>query len=1076
MTRELDFGTLSGSPTAMLSPAADRSSGARKILVLGSGPIRIGQAAEFDYSGSQACRALKEEGCTVILLNSNPATIQTDPDVADVVYLKPLLPDVVEEILQVHRPDGVVATLGGQTALNLCVTCAERGIWERYGTRVLGTPVETVARAEGREAFRQTMLDIGEPVVASVCVADVAAARVFAATTPFPLIVRPDFTLGGTGSGVARSAAELDACVEAGLRASPVRRVLVERYLEGWREIEAEVVRDASGNALCVCSMENVDPMGVHTGDSVVVSPVLTLTDCQWQRLRSASLRIVEALDVRGACNVQLAVSPDGDDYAVIEVNPRASRSSALASKATGYPIARIAAKIALGRTLTEMPNPVTGVGSALSEPALDYVAVKLPRWPFDAFPQADPVLGTRMKATGEVLALGLSFPQALLKAYRSTGTEPLFDPRLAELREEELWRAVLAPTHRRIEAIFTLLRRGVSAEEIARRSWIAPWFVSEMARIVAAEERLRGEGLSVEALRAAKVLGFSDKAVAAVVGRTAAEVEAAREVLGLAPGFREVDGCAGEVPAGSGYFYGVWGAAGEECPAAGAPAVAVLGSGPIRIAQGVEFDYCCVKAVEALRRRGVRSIMVNNNPETVSTDFDISDALYVEPLAEEDVLAVLRRENVFGIFSGFGGQTSLGLGQQLAARGVRLLGTGQDAVDAAEDRGRFSALVARLDISQPEGGAARNVEDAVEQARKLGYPLMVRPSFVLGGVAMRVVTGEEELLEVLEEAFAVGEGQNVLLDRFLPGKEFEVDALCDGEDVLVPGVFEHLDPAGIHSGDSLAIFPDLSLTERHRREILDVVRKLGGALGVRGLLNVQFVLHDGALTVIEANPRASRTVPIVCKLTGIPLVDLAVRIALGERLADMVPQSGLFAYKGPYGVKVPVFSTEKLPGVDARLGPRMQSTGEALGVADTVAEALWEGLRGAGISLDAPGRALLSVRDDRKGDVCALATTLLAQGWTVEATPGTAAHLARWGLPVETVPKGEALLAEIRRKRWQLLVNVPGLRVGMVKDGMAIRRAAIEEGLPCFHSLETASAVLLALQCYAKASWGGGK
>lgn len=1034
------------------------------VLVLGSGPIRIGQAAEFDYSGSQACRALKEEGVRVILLNSNPATIQTDRSMADLVYIQPLTMDVIREILEEHRPDGVVATLGGQIALNLCVQCEEAGIWTRYGTRILGTPVESVIRAEGREAFRQAMLSIGQPVVSSRYIASIEEALDFCTEDEFPFIIRPDFTLGGTGGGVARNMSELRERVAEGLRASPVNRVLVERYLEGWREIEAEVVRDHKGNSLCVCSMENVDPMGVHTGDSIVVSPVLTLNDRQWQRIRKASLDIVETIGVEGACNVQLAIHPEGKEYAVIEVNPRASRSSALASKATGYPIARMAAKIALGKTLTEMPNPVTGVGSALSEPALDYVVVKLPRWPFDSFPQADRKLGTRMKATGEVLALGLSFEEALLKAFRSLdGPDRLRDQAVRSMTEDELWEEVLLPTDRRIPSIMELMRRGTAPENIDSRTCIHPYFIRKLKTLVELEEEL-AKGLDTENMQRAKTMGFSDEAIGFFSGNSLEDVAVARQNAKLRKAYREVDGCAGEIPSGSGYYYGTWGPQGDPFPADERDAIAVIGSGAIRIAQGVEFDYCCVKAVEALKRRNLRAVMINNNPETVSTDHDISDALYVEPLHVEDVTDVLEREKVKGILAAFGGQTSLKIGQQVDQKGFTILGNSCDSVDATEDRGRFATILDELEILHPRGETASTETEALKIAEETGFPLMVRPNFVIGGIAMRVVNRPEEFLDVVRSAFLAEPDQQILIDRFLPGREFEVDALCDGEDVLIPGIFEHLDPAGVHSGDSIAIFPDISLTSDQKQDITSAVRKISSHLKLKGLMNVQFVLNEGTVYVIEANPRASRTIPIVSKLSQIPMVDIAVGLALGEKLRDIFPRMDEYVYSGPFGVKTPVFSTEKLPGLDHRLGPQMQSTGEALGVHGTVGQALREALRGSEWDIPKKGRLLLSVRDERKGDTPPLAALFRSLGWEVDGTPGTALILNRWGLKTGIENKGQSLLEQIREGKWDLVINLPGLNPGNIRDGYDIRRTALEEKILCLHSLEAATALAISL------------
>lgn len=1047
---------------------------AMTILVLGSGPIRIGQAAEFDYSGSQACRTLKEEGHRVILLNSNPATIQTDLGLADVVYLRPLTVDVVEDVLREQRPQGVIATLGGQTALNLLVELDEKGLWERYGVKVLGTSVESVRRSEGRLSFRDVLSELGEPVVESAYAASIDEALAFAADASFPLVVRPDYTLGGTGGGVARDGGELARIAREGLAASPVGRVLVERYLEGWREIEVEVVRDGWGNALAVCSMENFDGMGIHTGDSIVVAPVLTLTDGQWQRLRSSALRIVEGLAIEGACNVQFAFSPDGSDYAVIEVNPRASRSSALASKATGYPIARMAARIALGQSLAEMANPVTGQGSALAEPVLDYVVVKFPRWPFDRFPQAAGGLGTRMKSTGEVMALGLHFNQALQKALRSLELPfGLRDPLLASFDDEALLASVEKADHRRLWAFLELLRRGRDPKGLADRGGVHPFFLSELARLVDVERRMALEGAEDSLLRQAKYEGFSDDDVARCVSLPVEEVEARRRVLGLERAFREVDGCAGETPTHTGYYYGVFGAGGDVVPVDDRPSALVLGSGPIRIGQGIEFDYCCVKAAMALRKGGLRALMVNNNPETVSTDHDLSDGLYFEPLTVEDVLPVIERERPLGVLAAFGGQSALKLGLALEKRGVSLLGTTGDVIRSAEDRGLFSSLLEDLGIPQPPGVAAESPDEARQAARSLGYPLMVRPSFVIGGVAMRLCFDERDFEEIVDLAFSAEKGQSVLIDRFLQGREFEVDALCDGEDVFLPGIFEHLEPAGIHSGDSMALFPDISLTAAQRREMVETVQALSAALGVKGLMNVQFVLHEGRLYVIEANPRASRTVPIAAKLTGIPLVEMAVRLALGAPFSDLGLKGGLHDHQGPRGVKVPVFSTEKLPGVDAQGGVRMQSTGEALGLGDCIAGALMEALAGAGWKIPRKGRLLLSLADRAKHQAPALAAAFSALGWELEATAGTAALLSRWGLTVSSVEKGASLVEAMAERRWDLVVNVPGEHPETISDGFRLRRAAVESSILCLHTVETALALAVALAATEKGRVG---
>lgn len=1036
----------------------------KKVLVLGSGPIKIGQAAEFDYAGTQACRALKEEGCCVILLNSNPATIQTDSSVADHVYIKPLIPETVEAILKEHRPDGVVATLGGQTGLNLCMRCEHLGIWKRYKCRVLGTQPEAVERAEAREPFRKAMIDSGQPIIASRGISTVAEAQEFVLHNDLPLILRPDFTLGGSGNSVVFDIENFVVQTEDALSASPVGHALIEKYLEGWHEIEVEVVRDSAGNSLAVCSMENIDPMGVHTGDSVVVSPVLTLTDREWQMIRTASLRIVDTLDIRGACNVQFAIAPDGSQYYVIEVNPRASRSSALASKATGYPIARMAAKIALGLELTEMANPVTGAGSALSEPALDYVAVKFPSWPFDTFPQADPALGPRMKATGEVLALGASFPQALVKACRSLARGcALPDRKLRTWETKRLWEQVMTPTNLRLQAITELLRRSSSTvEEMVRRTHIRPYFIEQLNAIQLAEKNLEEVGAGDDEITAAAYLGFAAGQIAEASGAAKEEINIKLKELGCTAGYREVDGCAGEFPSGSGYYYGISGAADDpfEKHSGG---IAVLGSGPIRIAQGVEFDYCCVKAVEALRRRGIRAIMVNVNPETVSTDHDISDALYLEPLTVDDVMPVLEREEAAGVFACFGGQTSLRLGLDLSREGVKLLGPDAEVIDSAEDRGKFSRLLSKIGVPEPTGADVDSVEEALKVAERLGFPLMVRPSFVIGGVAMKAVYNEKSLVSVLKEAFDAVPGQKVMVDQFLSGREFECDAVCDGEDVLIPGIFEHIDPAGIHSGDSIAVFPSYSLTAEQQKEVLDFVSVISKELDVHGLLNIQFVLREGKFWIIEANPRASRTVPIVSKISGLPVIDIAVGIALGEKLRDMPYGLGLYPESGQWGVKVPVFSNDKLPGIDPKLGARMMSTGESLGLADNLSSAIMDGLKGSGWEPPAAGRILMSVSDSQKAEAMPVASQFSMLGWKVDATEGTAAYFRKWGIDVNEAPR-DTLVKRLRAGDWDIVLNIPGGSANHLTDGAEIRIHACAAGIPCLHSLAAAWAVAAGL------------
>lgn len=1035
----------------------------KKILVIGSGPIKIGQAAEFDYAGTQACRALKQEGCKVILLNSNPATIQTDSTVADVVCIKPLLPETVEAILKEHAPDGVVATLGGQTGLNLCMECEKAGIWKRYRCRVLGTQPAAIERAEGREPFRRAMLESHQPVIASAGISSTADAEEFARRHSYPFILRPDFTLGGSGSSVVYTQDKLAEQVEDALNASPASHALIESYLEGWHEIEVEVLRDGAGNSMAVCGMENVDPMGVHTGDSLVVSPVLTLTAGEWRMLRAAALNIVDVLDIRGACNVQFALSPDGSRYYVIEVNPRASRSSALASKATGYPIARIAAKIALGLDLTEMPSPLTGTGSALAEPSLDYVAVKAPSWPFDTFPQADCSLGPRMKATGEALAIGLNFAQAFVKACRSVSCKnSMPDRNLRKCTTELLWKHVNTPTSRRYAAITELLRRGASSvREMSDKTHIRSYFIEQLNKIQLTEKQLESACGAEDIANAAKT-GFSASQIASACGMTVSGVRRCLDESGCQPGYRAVDGCSGLFPAPSRYFYGAYGVDSDPY-AQRAGGIAVIGSGVTRIAQGVEFDYCCVKAVEALRRRGIRAVMVNVNPETVSTDQDISDALYLEPLTADDVLPVIAREDAAGVFACFGGQTALQLGLDLAEEGIKLYGPDTEVIDSAEDRGKFSRILKKIGVPEPDGRDVDSAEQAAEVANELGYPLMVRPSFVIGGVAMKAVYCREDLISVVNEAFRAVPGQKVMIDQFLAGREFECDAVCDGEDVLIPGIFEHIDPAGIHSGDSIAVFPSYSLTNEQQKEVLGFVSTISKELNVHGLLNIQFVLKNGTFWIIEANPRASRTVPIVSKLSGLPVVDMAVGIALGERLRSMPYGIGLYSSNGLMGVKVPVFSNDKLPGIDPKLGPRMMSTGESLGISDNLADAVMDALKGAGWTPPAAGHLLMSIADREKADSMPVASQFRIMGWNVDATEGTAEYFKKWGISVSSVPK-EELVEKLMAGEWDLVINIPGGSEDHMADGAMIRKYACSSGTPCLHSIAAAWAVAAGL------------
>ncbi|NLG69150.1 MAG: carbamoyl-phosphate synthase large subunit [Firmicutes bacterium] len=1048
----------------------------KKVMVIGSGPIIIGQAAEFDYAGTQACKALKEEGLEVALVNSNPATIMTDENMADRVYLEPLVPDVVERILERERPQGLLPTLGGQTGLNLAFELARRGILERLGIDLLGTPLDAIERAKDRERFKATMEAIGEPVPESRTVTTVDEALAFAESVGYPVIVRPAYTLGGTGGGVARRPEQLAQVASKGLKRSLIGQVLVEKSVVGWKEIEYEVMRDGADNCITVCNMENLDPMGIHTGDSIVVAPSQTLTDREHQTLRSAALRIIRALGIQGGCNVQCALAPDGSGrYYVIEVNPRVSRSSALASKATGYPIARVAAKIAVGLRLDEIPNAVTGQTLAAFEPVLDYVVVKIPRWPFDKFPLADRRLGTQMKATGEVMAIDRTLAGALQKAVRSleAGYDGLWDAAMAALDDGELRRAVSMPDDRRLLAVAEAFRRGFSVEELNGLTGIAPYFLSVIKSIVEAEQELQShpEGLEARLLEL-KRLGFSDRRLARLTGRREDEVRELRHRRGIVPVYKSVDTCAGEFEAQTAYYYSTYERE-DEAPDSQRRKVLVIGAGPIRIGQGIEFDYCSVHSVWALQRMGYEAVIVNNNPETVSTDFDTSDRLYFEPLTLEDVLEVVRRERPEAVIVQFGGQTAINLARPLADRGVPILGTSADAIDLAEDRRRFAELLGSLGIPQAEGAAASSLEEALGIANKLGYPLMVRPSYVLGGRAMEICHDEDELLEYIKMAVQVAPEHPVLLDRYLPGREIEVDAICDGEQVLIPGIMEHIERAGVHSGDSTAVFPPVHLTPEQEATIVQYTRRLALALGVRGLLNVQFVVSQGRVYVLEANPRASRTVPYLSKVTGIPMVALATQVMAGASLASLGYTVDGLVYgrttPPPFtAVKAPVFSFDKLDDVDVLLGPEMKSTGEVLGLNGDYPWALYKALLGAGINVRTSGTALVTLADRDKQEALPTVRRLAELGFRILATTGTLRFLEAHGVRAEFAHKvGEGhpdVVELVRAGQIDLVINTPTRGRIPERNGFKLRRAAVEFKVPCFTSLDLAAALVEAL------------
>jgi carbamoyl-phosphate synthase large subunit len=1036
-------------------------------LVIGSGPIVIGQAAEFDYAGTQACRALREEGCTTVLVNSNPATIMTDAGVADRTYVEPLTPEYLELVIARERPDALLAGLGGQTGLNLAVALADAGVLDRYGVEVLGTPIESIRTAEDRELFKRLLERIGEPVADGVVVHDVAEAEIFAATNGLPLIVRPAFTLGGTGGGTAYTLDQLRAIVRSGLAASPVGQALVERSLLGWKEIEYEVMRDASDTCITICNMENFDPMGVHTGDSIVVAPSQTLTDGEYQMLRSAALRIIRALGVVGGCNVQFALDPRSRRYVVIEVNPRVSRSSALASKATGYPIARVTARIAVGRRLDEIPNAVTQRTTAAFEPALDYLVVKVPRWPFDKFPDGDRVLGTQMKSTGEAMAIDRSFEAALQKAVRSLeqrSRDLLWED--AGWTADDLERLVRQPNDQRLWALMACLRRQQSPSTLSAWSGIDEFFLHKLANLVDMERALlRAPGLSPALVRRAKRLGFSDRQIGLLVDELPERVRGQRLAWGIRPTYKMVDTCAAEFAAATPYFYGTYEQE-NEAPPLDAPKVVVLGSGPIRIGQGIEFDYCSVRAAAALREHGVQAIMINSNPETVSTDFDASSRLYFEPLDEESVRDILDNEGEAPVLAQFGGQTAINLAEPLVAAGHQLLGSDLRAIEVAEDRDRFGDLLDHLGIPQPPGGIVASPDEAVRLADQLGYPVLVRPSFVLGGRAMEICRDAAELRAFSAVAKDISGRHPLLVDKYLEGAEIEVDAICDGVSVLIPGIMQHVERAGVHSGDSVALYPAQDLSQRQVETIAQYTTTLGRALGVRGLFNVQYVVYRGEVYVIEVNPRASRTVPFLSKVTGVPMVDLAVRAGLGERLAE----TGLWPLQPLVAAKAPVFSMSKLARVDTYLGPEMKSTGEVIGVGATAAEALGKALLAAGTGLRRDGgRAgvLLSIADRDKAESAGLVRALAAGGFRLLATEGTARFIGQGlGLAVESVTKKLSqghpnVIDVIESGRVVAVVNTVTGDRRPLRDGFYIRRAAAERRIPVYTSLDTLRAAL---------------
>lgn len=1041
--------------------------GLRKVMVIGSGPIIIGQAAEFDYAGTQACRVLKEAGLEVVLLNSNPATIMTDADVSDHCYIEPITVSTMRKILAEEKPDGIIATLGGQVGLNLALAMEREGLLEKSGVPLLGTPLAAIARAEDRELFKQAMQDIGEPVPPSAIVHSVDEALLFAGKTGYPVIVRPAYTLGGTGGGSAADEGELRGTASRGLMNSPISQVLIERSVAGYKEIEFEVMRDAGDNCIAVCSMENFDPVGIHTGDSIVVAPAQTLNDSEYQMLRSAAIKIIRSLEICGGCNVQFALDPASKDYYVIEVNPRVSRSSALASKATGYPIAKVAALIAIGYRLDEIPNAVTGKTTACFEPALDYVVLKTPRWPFDKFAQGDRSLGTQMKATGEVMAIDRSFEAALQKSIRclEIGMYGLRMPELEALEREELMSRLQKADDERVFIIYEAFRRGFGIDEIASLSRIDRYFLFRIKLLATFEIRLRNEELAPDLLRTAKQMGFSDAEIGVLQGRSAVEIFEMRSRWNIRPSYKLVDTCAAEFEAATPYFYSCYEEENEALSENGGEKILVIGSGPIRIGQGVEFDYCSVHCVWALRAAGIKAIIVNNNPETVSTDFDTSDRLYFEPLVLEDVLNIIEQEKPEAVVVQFGGQTAINLAGPLAAMGVRILGTSTASIDMAEDRDKFDALLEKLGIPRPQGASVFTVEEALQAAERIGYPVLVRPSYVLGGRAMEIVYTGDELRHYMANAAQLNPEHPVLVDKYLQGREIEVDAVSDGDMVVIPGIMQHIERAGVHSGDSIAVFPAHDITPGIEAKVASYTRKLARGLNIRGLINIQFVEYENQLYVLEVNPRSSRTVPFVSKITGINLVRLATEIMLGRTLKEMGYRDGIQPRIPYYAVKVPVFSFGKLLSVDTTLGPEMKSTGEVMGIDTLLDTALYKGLVAAGLHIPHRGNIAATIADKDKPEAIKLIREFALMGFKLVATEGTAWALRDSGLESELVWKmseGSPNIADlIREGQVNLVVNTLTNGRTPFSDGFQIRRTAAEFNVPCLTSLDTLTVMM---------------
>ncbi|SDN25717.1 carbamoyl-phosphate synthase large subunit [Alkalicoccus daliensis] len=1040
----------------------------KKILVVGSGPIIIGQAAEFDYAGTQACHALKEEGYEVVLVNSNPATIMTDESTADKVYIEPLTPEFVTSVIRKERPDGVIATLGGQTGLNLVMELSNQGILERYGIELLGTPLSAITKAEDREEFKALMNELNEPIPESDIVRSIEQAKKFTERIGYPVIIRPAYTLGGTGGGMAYNEEQLEEIMANGLYASPVHQCLIEKSIAGFKEIEYEVMRDGNDQAIVVCNMENIDPVGVHTGDSIVVAPSQTLADREYQLLRNASLRIIRALGIEGGCNVQCAIDPHSEQYYIIEVNPRVSRSSALASKATGYPIAKLSAKIAVGYHLDELQNPITKTTYASFEPALDYIVTKWPRFPFDKFDSANRTLGSQMKATGEVMAIGRTFSESILKAVRSAEVDLVHLKPNKELSRKELLAKIASQDDERLLYVAEAIRQGHTLEEIHEISKIDYYFLAEIVEIVEVEKKLENEPLSDELFLEAKEAGFSNEAMTIFTKKDLMEMEAKQQELNAYPVYKMVDTCAAEFESRTPYYYSTFEEE-NEAERTETPSILVLGSGPIRIGQGIEFDYATVHTVNTIREAGYEAIIINNNPETVSTDFEISDKLYFEPLTIEDVMNVVRNEQPEGVIVQFGGQTALNLADDLVKRGVKIIGTELKNIDACEDRDKFEATLQGLNIPQPLGKTATSVEEAQVIADRIGYPILIRPSYVLGGRAMEILYHEEELLTYMNRAVRVNDKYPVLIDRYLVGKEIEVDAISDGETVVIPGIMEHIERAGVHSGDSIAVYPPQHLSEKIKNQLIDYTIRLAKGFNVKGLMNIQFVLQGENIYVLEVNPRSSRTVPFLSKITGVNMAQLATKAILGTSLKDQGFTTGCLPEPDYVSVKVPVFSFQKLRSVDITLGPEMKSTGEVMGRDQSLEKALYKGLIASGMEIPMHGSVLFTIADKDKEESLQLAQRFHQLGFDLMATEGTAQYFRRAGLPVETISKIGAekpdMLDVITKRKAQFVVNTLTKGKKPAKDGFRIRREAVERGIVCNTSLDTTKAVLQVIE-----------